>query len=927
MSDGNTTDGYVCGAVKCPLVLVLALLLTAAGSAAGRVELYVSPQGNDSNPGTREKPLATVRGARDTVRNLKDEGPLEEPVTVILRGGTYRLEEPLRFTPRDSGSEENPITYRAAEGEKPILSGGMTVEGWTKKGNVWQARVPEVRAGDLYFRQLFVNGTRAIRARTPNRFYLRTAGPIKPIQGRRHKSRHDPSTKRGFRFREGDIRRFENLDDVCIELYHSWTSSLHWIDELDIEDRTVRFTNRCDWPVGYWEKYERYRIENYRGALDSPGEWYLDRDDGTLYYWPRRGENMDEATVVAPRLKDLVVFNGDPGNEKYVENIHFEGLHFRHEDWHFDRDRKVDGQAHASKMTAAIKAFGLRDSSFRDCEIAHVGTHALWMAKGCQDNDVTRCHIHDCGGGGIYVGEPGKVAYMPDSDAVKVMRNTLDNNFIHHTSRVLGGSIGIWVGSSAYNTISDNEISDFDYTGISVGWSWGRDKDIFQQKNIIEWNHIHHNVGDILSDNGGIYVLGHSPGSVMRNNVVHHIRHYPHINTSNGLYLDGHTSGYTVENNLVYDIMGQGVLTKGQDNVIRHNILAFCEENGIWRLADKEDRHVTIKRNIIVQEQGYMISGYCHPSRFAQIDHNLYWATGDHEVLFEDLSARLLSEVSHRGEMGFEGWQHLGHDEHSLAAKPEFADVEERNFRLQENSPAERIGFETFDLDRAGLYGDPEWVSMPDQVEREPHTFAPPPSKPPVDYTFEGSDAGSWPSVRGRLTREGKTSILVSDEAAASGQKSLKFTDGRADKGWYPAWSIRFDAGEKGTVSLRCDIMNAADSPAKFNVEFRDWSGSDYKTGPMLRINREGAVSVGGRKLASVEPGRWAHLEVSFQFGPDAPDTFTLKLTPRGGDTRVFEDLAFVDKSFATLTWFGFSSLGNQKAAYYVDNLKLTVEE
>ena len=231
-----------------------------------------------------------------------------------------------------------------------------------------------------------------------------------------------------------------------------------------------------------------------------------------------------------------------------------------------------------------MTAFGLRDSSFEQCEIAHVGSHAIRLDEGCQDNKIVQCHIDDCGGGAIYVGPDAKVVYMPPSDDLKVQRNVIENNFIHHTSRVLGGSIGVWVGSSSFNKIRHNEISDFDYTGISVGWCGGQDTDIFQRENIIEYNHVHHNVGDILSDNGGIYVLGYSPGSVIRGNVIHHIRHYPYINDSRGIYLDGNTSEYLVENNLVHHIDSYGVTLKGQHNVVRDNIFAYCGDSGFNRL-------------------------------------------------------------------------------------------------------------------------------------------------------------------------------------------------------------------------------------------------------------------------------------------------------------------------------------------------------
>ena len=908
------------------LLATVCLFLLPASLALGDIHFHVSPDGEDDNPGTRQKPFATVTRARNAIRKLKDEGELDEAVQVVLRGGTYRLREPLTFTPADSGTQHAPITYRAADGQQPVLSGGMRITGWKKDGRMWRTKVPEVAQGDLYFRQLFVNGKRAPRARTPNEFYLRTAGPIKPLADRR-KARREPSTKRGFRFREGDIKRWENLEDVTIELYHSWTTSLHWIEELDLQKRIVRFTNQSNWPVGYWETFERYRIGNYLEALDSPGEWYLDRDDGTLYYWPREGEHMQRAEVVAPVLTDLVIFEGDPEEGRFIEHLTFQGLSFQHHDWQFGKDQTVDGQAHARRRIAAIEAEGLRDSTFRDCEVAHVGTHAFWLDKGCQDNRIERCHIHDTGGGGIYVGEPNKVGYMPENDRLKVERNVLENNFIHHTGLRLGGSIGIWIGSSSFNKIRHNEISDFDYTGISVGWCWNPKKDIFQRGNVIEYNHIHHNVGDILSDNGGIYALGYSPGSVMRGNVIHHIRHYPHINTSNGLYLDAATSHYTLENNLVHDIMGQGVLTKGEHNHIRNNILAFCEENGIWRLSNHDNEKITVERNIIAQREGMMISGYCHPEHFADIDRNLYWAAGDHRPIFDDWSGRIVKEVPRTGEMGFEEWQQLGQDTHSVVANPEFAAAGGRDFRLREDSPAGKVGFEEFDFTKAGLYGDEQWTSMPDRIDREPHEFAPPPPKQPINYGFEGYEPGGTPLVRGRLNQAKNCSIAVSDEAAATGERSLKFTDGQAQQSWLPHWSIRLDGPEGGRVKFSSDIMNSKSQPARFSFEFRDWSGSSYHSGPTLWFDRDGTVRVGPRQVGTFQPDTWYHVEIEFDYGAGADKTFTLRIGEHGGKIKTIKDLPFESEQFTTCTWFGITSLENKKASYYVDNVKLNMEE
>ncbi len=910
--------------------MLLGLVMSPAAMARAEVTCHVAVGGSDDGSGAENAPFASVAKAQQAVRVLLKEKP-GQPVTVVVHPGTYQLEAPLVFTPDDSGTAKAPVTYRASAPGKAILSGGMPIQGWKRDGKLWHAQIDEVAEGELYFHQLFVNGRRARLASTPNDFHLRTAGPVKAL-GDRMKARRDPSTKRGFRYRPGDLKAWDNLDDVFIELYHSWTTSLHWIEDLDPKRRVVRFTNRSGWPVGYWETFERYRIHNYFEALDSPGEWYLDRAKGRLSYWPLPGESMDAAEIVAPRLTDLVRFEGKPAEGRFVRHLRLVGLSFQHEDWRFDRKSTVDGQAHAGQRNAAVTAFGLRDSSIEQCEIAHVGAHAIRLDEGCQDNRIVQCHVHDCGGGGIYVGPDAQVCHMPPSDDLKVERNAIENNFIHHTSHLLGGSIGIWVGSSSFNRIRHNEISDFDYTGISVGWCWGRQTDIFQRGNLIEYNHIHHNVGHILSDNGGIYVLGYSPGSVIRGNVIHHIRHYPYINDSRGIYLDGNTSEYLVEKNLVHHIDSFGVTLKGQHNVVRNNIFALCGDSGFNRLfkahaKDFEYDQSTLERNIVFQQDGAATSGYYAP-RWTVIDRNLYWSTrGEDAVRFNDWSWRILKDTAKVEDVAFARWQELGRDRDSVVADPRFADPAAGDFRLAEDSPAGKIGFDRFDHDRAGLVGEPAWTGLPESIQREPHEYAPPPpSGLPLDYGFEEYEPGEMPVVLGRLMESDSGRIRVTDRVAAEGGKSLAFTDGPADQAWLPHWALRLRPRERGTVRLSCDFFNDKEHPARFRLELRDWSSDRWHGGPTLTIEPDGVIRAGGRKVGFVKPGQWARLETRCAYGGGAAKTFTLRLTGGDGKTATVFDLPFASDRFATCTWFGISSLSREKAAFYLDNVKLSLD-
>jgi hypothetical protein len=258
-------------------------IIVGLSSSVGAVgtEYHVATNGQDTNPGTVEKPLRTLEAARDAVRKLADRA---QPVTVVVHNGTYRLQQPFTLGPQDSGVPQATITYRAAEPGKAIVSGGRAIGGWKPgQGRLWQTEIPAVRQGKWYFHALFVNGQRRTRARTPNDGFLRMEGPTVPYKHDRKAAQAIPEVFNSFKFKPGDLDpRWRNLSDINLFLYHSWTNSLHWLDAIDTTQHIARMSNRTGWPVAYWEREQRYYVENVREGLDAPGEWYLDRKTGLL---------------------------------------------------------------------------------------------------------------------------------------------------------------------------------------------------------------------------------------------------------------------------------------------------------------------------------------------------------------------------------------------------------------------------------------------------------------------------------------------------------------------------------------------------------------------------------------------------------------------------------------------------------------------
>jgi hypothetical protein len=902
------------GAVFSSLVVVVLCMASVCDSASARTGrpavFYVAPGGNDAWSGRlaepddagTDGPFATITRARDAIREERKQAAEARPYTVRIRRGTYRLTEPIVFGPEDSGTEDAPVIYAGPRRRSAILSGGRVISGWKKgDGEIWTAEIPDVREGEWYFHQLFVNGERRTRARTPNDDYLRTDGPLPEIKNPKAE-RRNPAAKVGFRYKDGDLQRWGNLDDVNVFVYHSWTASLHWIKELDEENGTVRFTAGAHWPMGWWERNQRYYVENFLEALDEPGEWYLDGKTGVLHYWPLPGEDMRKATVVAPGLPGLVRFEGDPEAGKLVEHIKLRGLSFQHSDWFIADKGPADGQA-AVFLGAAVHARGARHCSIERCEVAHVGEYGVWFGQGCQDNRVFHCHIHDLGGGGVRLGETGS----PADEEQAALRNVVDNNFIHDGGHVFPAGVGVWIGRSSYNRVTHNDICDFYYTGISVGWSWGY-AESSANNNTLDYNHIHHLGKSVLSDMGGIYSLGISPGTTERYNLMHDIYSYSYGGW--GLYTDEGSSDMLLENNVVYNTKTGGFHQHyGRENMVRNNVLAFAVQSEIQRSRQEDHISFDFQRNIVYSRHGDMLSGNWSNGNY-RIDHNLYWCESGDEPDFAG--------------MELADWQAKGRDQHSIVADPLFVNPRKHNFRLKRNSPAAQIGFQPIDMSSTGLYGGKGWVNAPRKIKREPIEIPSPRGPQPLADDFEGTGVGETPRLATVSGEEKGASIRVTDEAAAGGKRSLKFSDAPGlEHVWQPHmyYHPRFRSGVmRGSFDVRVE------PGAIFWTEWRD-AASPYRIGPSVRIETDGTLKACDDALMTVPLGQWLHVEIVCALGTDATGTYDLTVTLPGEQPRKFEKLPTGSPEFRRLEWLGFISLANDTAAFYVDNLRLQQAE
>ena len=906
------------------LILLAAALLGNGALLATAAEpflIHIATNGNDRWSGRlavpdaqgTDGPLRSLTGARDRIRSLRTENKVQTtPITVLVHGGTYRMEQPFVLEPQDSGTAEAPIFYTAAEKEQPVFSGGRVLTGFKKNGSLWETTIPEAKAGAWYFRQLWVNGQRRQLARSPNTGYYRIA---KLLPGPPSKNAK-PIARDAFGFATGEIKPWARLSDVDVVLMHSWENSLHPVQSVDAISNIVHFAAPLKewWTIGYWEDAQRYYVENALELLDEPGEWYLNRETGVLSYWPRPGEKLGRVEVVAPALTNLVRFAGNADQGTFVQHVTLHGLAFHHADWVLDPKGNSSTQA-AVEVPAAVMADGALHCAFENCEVAHVGTYGVWFRRGCKDSRIQHNRLFDLGAGGIRVGE----ANMARTDVAESSRILVDNNHLFDGGRIYPGCIGLWLAQASGNRISHNDIHDFYYTGISVGWNWGLEPNR-TSNNVIEFNHVHDLGHGVMSDCGLIYCLGVSPGCVIRNNVFHDIWPYSNPALGWGIYLDAQCGNYLVESNLVYNTLSGGLMFNngGHEHVIRNNIFALFANQALWPYSEK--RPSSFRQNIVYLTQGQLLIPYGERSLNERVaaheppgdwDNNIYWHTDGADAL------RFYRRT-------FAEWQGLGLDPHSRLADPQFVNAAKHDFRLQSTSPAIALGFQPFDISQAGLYGDAAWVNEASHAKCTALPLPPPPAPPKpleLDDDFEKTPVGSHPAHAVVSGEEQGASIVVSAERAAGGKHSLKITDSQTLK---PSWQPHFyyEPHQKtGPVRQSFDVWMATN--AQFFTEWRDTAAYPHNTGPSVRFDGDGRVTVAGKILAQVPAQTWVHVEIEAMLGKGAARTYQLVLRPAGAKAQTFPGLPISGNEFHELHWLGFSSTAAVDTTFYLDNLKI----
>lgn len=674
-------------------------------------QFYVSPKGDDrwsgrrADPDGNDGPFATVSRARDAVRALLKSRTNNGPVRVTIGGGIYFLDRPLEFGPEDSGADaQNPIVYTASLGDTVVLSGGRRLTGgrWGMADGkrVWEFDVPDAKDGSWRFRHLFVNGERRWRTRLPRKGEYR----IESLPGYTGDFLRSPTKQ--FVYAAGHIQEtWRNLRDVEVVGITRWLENRLPIESVESKNRVVTFDRPSLFalvssapsgdgtatPSVYW-------VENVFEAMDTPGQWYLDRAQGTLYYVPLSTEDITRVEIIAPRLTRVLTMTGDTNAP--VHDIHFEGITFSHTEWLPPAD-------YASSLQAGVEVPGAIYFDFAErCRIIggaieHIGNCGIEVNVGCADIEISHNKITDIGAGAIRVGHffswetdgSGKLtergrqrkAAMPTGRRSR--RITITDNEISQCGLFSPESAGIFVGDNAENKITHNHVYDIYWSGICVGsvQNFGPSQ---AQNNIVEHNHVHDIGKGLLSDVAGIYTCS-SPGTRIRFNRVHDITRRDYGGW--GIYTDEGAHDLLIEKNVVYKCQDGGLFAHHSRNITAvNNVFAFNRHTQVERYG-VGGFELIFQRNLVLFREGTAIgpaSVASSSTNLCLFDRNIYWKASGGPPTF---GGKNLTE-----------WQTLGQDRHSLVTDPLFARPEGGDFQLQPGSPAEKIGFQPWDHSSVG---------------------------------------------------------------------------------------------------------------------------------------------------------------------------------------------------------------------------------
>ena len=553
-------------------------------------EIWISPKGSDFNDGTRQSPKATLTSALRQAREWRrtEDNRIQGGITIYVEGGTYAFHEPVFIRPEDSGTKESPTIIRSVGDEKVILSGGISINGWKKQGKVWVADVPAFNGRPLDFRQLWVNGKKAVRARDVEDF--EKMNRICSVD-EKNEILYVPAVS---------IRRLidnkGNLKAKYAEmvLHQMWCVANLRIRSVEVQgdSAAIRFHQpesriqfEHPWPrpmVTTNGHNSAFYLTNARELQDVPGEWYHDIDARKVYYYPREGEKMQEAEVIVAAVETLVRVEGTL--DRPVCHIRFEKITFSYTTWMRPSEKGhvplqagmyltdgyridpkmqrnylnhlLDNQGWLGRPAAAVRVVAARQIDFERCRFEHLGSTGLDYEEAVQGGVVRGCLFRDIAGNGLLVGSFSPAAhethlpYDPADRREVCTQQHINNCYFTEIGNEDWGCLAIAAGYVGDVNIEHNEISEVPYSGISLGWGWTQTVNCMRN-NRVHANLIHH-YAKHMYDVAGIYTLGSQPKSYVTENCVHSIYKPGYVHDPNHwfyLYTDEGSSFITVRDN------------------------------------------------------------------------------------------------------------------------------------------------------------------------------------------------------------------------------------------------------------------------------------------------------------------------------------------------------------------------------------------
>ena len=524
-------------------------------------------------------PDSSLTDAVRKARELRRLGKAET-VTIYLAPGTYTLNEPLRLRPEDSG-----LTI---SGEGAIISGGMPITGWKRQGKLLVADVPDFNGRPIDFRQLWVNGRKAVRARDVSDFeqmYRIRANDKK------RQTLWVPKEAVAPLLQGGKLRADSRYAELV--LHEMWCVANLRIKDITVQGDSagIRFHQpeakvqfEHPWPSPMTPDTQHpspFYLTNAKVLLNEPGEWYHDIREHKLYYMPREDEGTQPKEAVVPVVETLVECIGTA--ERPVRNIYIKGVTFSHTTWmrpsmqghvplqagmylteayklrpQIDRpnNHKLDNQGWLGRADAAVEISWGENIRFEGCTFRHLGGSGLDYITGCKGGSVSGCTFSDIAMNGYVCGSfspaglETHLPYQPTDFREVCTSQTVEQSEFEDVTNEDWGCVAICAGYVSGITIEHNTIHNVSYTGISLGWGWNRDL-VCMKDNRVHANLIY-DYAQHMYDCAGIYTLGNQPGTMITENVVCDIAKPSYVHDPNHwfyLYTDEGSSNITIRDN------------------------------------------------------------------------------------------------------------------------------------------------------------------------------------------------------------------------------------------------------------------------------------------------------------------------------------------------------------------------------------------